>query len=62
MQRIMDAHRVTPRLAGLGARDVLRLEAGLCLYGSDISESTTPVEAGLTFVVGKQLRLAALNF
>jgi aminomethyltransferase len=36
---------------GLGARDTLRLEAGLCLYGSDIDESTTPLEAALSFVV-----------
>ncbi|MEM2897246.1 MAG: glycine cleavage system aminomethyltransferase GcvT [Candidatus Bathyarchaeia archaeon] len=36
---------------GLGARDVLRLEAGMCLYGNDIDESTTPLEARLKFVV-----------
>jgi aminomethyltransferase len=36
---------------GLGARDTLRLEAGMCLYGSDIDENTTPLEARLSFVV-----------
>jgi aminomethyltransferase len=39
---------------GLGARDTLRLEAGLCLYGNDIDESTTPLEAALGFVVRLQ--------
>ena len=41
---------------GLGARDSLRLEAGLCLYGHDISDSTTPVEAGLTWAIQKSRR------
>ncbi len=41
-------------MAGLGARDSLRLEAGLCLYGNDIDELTSPVEAGLTWVIGKR--------
>ena len=39
---------------GLGARDTLRLEAGLCLYGNDIDETTTPLEAALGFVVKLQ--------
>ncbi len=39
---------------GLGSRDTLRLEAGLCLYGNDIDESTSPLEAGLGFVVKLQ--------
>lgn len=42
---------------GLGARDSLRLEAGLCLYGHDIDEQTTPVEAGLTWAIGKRRKL-----
>ncbi len=41
---------------GLGARDSLRLEAGLCLYGSDIDETTSPVEAGLTWAIQKARR------
>eukprot|EP00605_Chrysophyceae_sp_TOSAG23-4_P002528 GSChrysophyteH1.ASY1.ANO1.2793.1 assembled CDS len=40
------------QLAGLGARDSLRLEAGLCLYGNDIDEKTNPIEAGLTWTIG----------
>jgi aminomethyltransferase len=43
--------------AGLGARDSLRLEAGLCLYGNDIDELTTPVEANLSWAIGKRRRV-----
>ncbi|WP_110677925.1 glycine cleavage system aminomethyltransferase GcvT [Salinicola sp. RZ23] len=42
---------------GLGARDSLRLEAGLCLYGHDIDATTTPVEASLSWAVGKARRM-----
>jgi aminomethyltransferase len=51
---LLDDDRVMP--IGLGARDSLRLEAGLCLYGNDIDETTSPVEAGLTWSIGKRRR------
>jgi aminomethyltransferase len=41
---------------GLGARDSLRLEAGLCLHGHDIDETTTPIEADLAWTIGKRRR------
>jgi aminomethyltransferase len=41
---------------GLGARDSLRLEAGLCLYGHDIDETTSPVEASLVWSIGRRRR------
>ncbi|MBO0345908.1 glycine cleavage system aminomethyltransferase GcvT [Roseibium sp. CAU 1637] len=46
--------RVSP--IGLGARDSLRLEAGLCLYGHDIDQSTSPVEGNITFCMQKRRR------
>jgi aminomethyltransferase len=49
--------RVKP--VGLGARDSLRLEAGLPLYGHDLDETVSPVEAGLNFAVSKRRREAA---
>lgn len=44
------------QLIGLGARDSLRLEAGLCLHGHDITQSTTPIEAKLSWAIGKSRR------
>lgn len=44
------------RLIGLGARDSLRLEAGLCLYGHDIDDATTPIEANLKWTIPKHRR------
>jgi len=46
----------TVRPVGLGARDTLRLEAGLCLYGHDIDTTTTPIEADLAWAIGKRRR------
>ncbi|AVA21692.1 MULTISPECIES: glycine cleavage system aminomethyltransferase GcvT [unclassified Rhizobium] len=50
-QRLLEHPDVQP--IGLGARDSLRLEAGLCLYGNDIDQTTTPVEAALEWAVQK---------
>ncbi len=55
-ERLLAEPEVAP--AGLGARDSLRLEAGLPLYGHDIDELTSPVEAGLTWTIGKRRRIA----
>jgi len=53
-ERLLAEPEVAP--IGLGARDTLRLEAGLCLYGHDIDEVTTPIEAGLAWTIGKRRR------
>ena len=44
------------QLAGLGARDSLRLEAGMCLYGHDVDDTTTPPEAALSWIIPKERR------
>ena len=49
------------KMIGLGARDSLRLEAGLCLYGHDIDEHSTPIDANLKWVIPKRRREEA-NF
>jgi len=55
--RLLSDDRVRP--IGLGARDSLRLEAGLPLYGHDLDETISPVEAGLNFAVARRRRDAA---
>jgi aminomethyltransferase len=55
-QELLDEADVRP--IGLGARDSLRLEAGLCLYGHDIDNTTGPVEAGLSWSISKRRREA----
>ncbi|MBL26296.1 MAG: glycine cleavage system protein T [Rhodospirillaceae bacterium] len=51
---LLDQPEIEP--AGLGARDSLRLEAGLCLYGHDIDTGTTPIEADLAWTISKRRR------
>lgn len=53
-RKLLADPRVKP--IGLGARDSLRLEAGLCLYGHDIDTTTSPIEAGLTWSIQKRRR------
>lgn len=54
---ILEQPEVKP--AGLGARDTLRLEAGLCLYGNDLDETVSPIEADLRWAIPKRRREAA---
>ncbi len=58
-ERLLAEPEVSP--AGLAARDTLRLEAALCLYGNDIDELTSPIEAGLGWSISKRRR-SALDF
>jgi aminomethyltransferase len=51
---LLDQAEVEP--AGLGARDSLRLEAGLCLYGHELTPEITPIEAGLVWTIGQRRR------
>ena len=55
-RKLLEQPEVKP--AGLGARDSLRLEAGLCLYGHDIDRTTTPAEADLGWTISKRRRAA----
>jgi aminomethyltransferase len=55
-ERLLQDERARP--IGLGARDSLRLEAGLPLYGHDLDETISPVEASLEFALGKRRREA----
>ncbi|CAD7093905.1 unnamed protein product [Hermetia illucens] len=56
-ETVLNTGDKTTKLAGLGARDSLRLEAGLCLYGTDIDRTTTPIEAGLSWLIAKRRRI-----
>lgn len=59
-ERLLADERVKP--IGLGARDSLRLEAGLCLYGHDIDTTTSPIEAGLIWIIPKARRGADAGY
>lgn len=61
VSQLLESPAGSVQLSGLAARDSLRLEAGLCLYGQDISDTTTPVEANFSWTIAKQRRKLA-NF
>lgn len=54
VEEFLDFTKGGVQLIGLGARDTLRLEAGMCLYGHDLDDTITPIEAGLKWLVGKR--------
>ena len=56
MNWLLDQPEVKP--IGLGARDTLRLEAGLCLYGHELDQTISPIEAGLAWTINKRRRKA----
>ncbi|MDO5057432.1 MAG: glycine cleavage system aminomethyltransferase GcvT [Lautropia sp.] len=60
VRQLLSDPRVTP--AGLGARDTLRLEAGLPLHGNDIGPDTSPIEAGLAFAIARSRRVDGNKF
>ena len=53
--RLMESDVV--RLAGLGCRDILRTEAALCLYGNELSDDISPVQAGLAWCIGELVQV-----
>ncbi|XP_022103908.1 aminomethyltransferase, mitochondrial-like [Acanthaster planci] len=55
-ERLLSSQETTVSMCGLGARDSLRLESGMCLYGNDIDETTTPIEATLAWTIAKRRR------
>lgn len=59
VEKLLVASKGAMKLAGLGARDSLRLEAGLCLYGNDMDENVSPVEASLAWLIHKRRRATA---
>ncbi|XP_046459237.1 aminomethyltransferase, mitochondrial-like [Daphnia pulex] len=59
VDKLLESSKGALKLAGLGARDSLRLEAGLCLYGNDMDETINPIEASLAWLVAKRRRTAA---